>query len=191
MNYEKETLRHLRISLDEEDEETSIIPIIENHHKYLKEYISILMNDDAAAKDKQVTASLFFSIFMMHAKAEEEILYYALKVSANKDLRQEGLHAQDEHDIAYDLIDELKLMGIGTSWSEEINSKIRVLAELLKTHIREEELVMFPLVEKMLPESKLIDLTDEYLDKCRVYLDMAMEDTPSEVSRSDVMTFFY
>lgn len=191
MNYEKETLKHLRISLDEEDEETSIIPIIENHHKYLKEYISILMNDETPPKDKQATASLFFPIFIMHAKAEEEVLYYDLKVSNNKDLRQEGLHAQDEHDIAYDLIDELKKMDIATSWSEEINSKMRVLTDLLKTHIREEELVMFPLVEKILSESKLIDLSDEYLNKCRVYLDMAMEDTPSEVSRSDVMTFFY
>jgi hypothetical protein len=48
---------------------------------------------------------------------------------------------------------------------------------------------MFPMVEKMIPEDKLIDLTDEYLDRCKIYLDM--EDTPSEVSRSDVITFFY
>lgn len=191
MSYEKETLRQLRISLDEEDDETSIIPIIENHHKYLKEYISILMSDDVSAKDKQATVTLFFPILNMHAKAEEEVLYEALKEYADKDIRMEGLRGQDEHEITYDLVDELKLMGAETSWSDEIDSKMRVLAGLLKTHIKQEELVMFPMLEKALPESKLMDLTDEYLDKCKIYLDMAMEDTPSEVSRSDVITFFY
>lgn len=191
MSYEKETLRQLRISLDEEDDETSIIPIIENHHKYLKEYISILMSDEVSAKDKQATVTLFFPILNMHAKAEEEVLYEALKEYADKDIRMEGLRGQDEHEISYDLVDELKLMGAETSWSDEIDSKMRVLAGLLKTHIKQEELVMFPMLEKALPESKLMDLTDEYLDKCKIYLDMAMEDTPSEVSRSDVITFFY
>ena len=190
MSYEKETLKQLRISLDEEDDETSIIPILENHHKYLKEYISILMSD-ASDKDKQATVTLFFPILNMHAKAEEEVFYHTLKDSTNKEIRMEGLRGQDEHGIAYELVDELKQMGAETQWSEEIDSKVRVLTGLIKSHIKEEELVMFPLVEKMLPETKLMDLTDEYLDKCRIYLDMAMEDTPSEVSRSDVITFFY
>lgn len=191
MSYEKETLRQLRISLDEEDDETSIIPILENHHKYLKEYISILMSDETPVKDKQATLTLFFPILNMHAKAEDEVFYNTLKESTNKEIRMEGLRGNDEHDIALELVDELKLMGAENSWSEEIDSKMRVLTGLLKTHIKDEELKMFPLVEKELPESKLMDLTDEYLDRCKIYLDMAMEDTPSEVSRSDVITFFY
>lgn len=191
MTYEKETLKQLRISLDEEDDETSIILIIENHHKYLKEYITILMDADTSIKDKQATTSLLFPILNMHAKAEEEVLYQALKDSTNKDVRLEGLHGQDEHEIVYELIDELKIMGAETSWSEEIDSKMRVLTGLLKNHLKEEEQAMFPMVEKMIPESKLMDLTDDYLDRCKLYLDMAMEDTPSEVSRSDVITFFY
>lgn len=191
MTYEKETLKHLRTSLDEEDDETSIIPILENHHKYLKEYISILMDAETSAKDKQATATLFFPILNMHAKAEEEVFYHTLKNSTSKEVRMEGLHGEDEHQIAYELVDELKLMGAETSWSEEIDSKMRVLTGLLKNHLKEEEQVMFPMVEKMIPESKLMDLTDEYLDRCKIYLDMAMEDTPSEVSRSDVITFFY
>lgn len=191
MTYEKETMRQLRQSLDDEEDETSIISILENHHKYLKEYSSILLSDEVSAKDKQATATLFFPILNMHAKAEEEILYHPLQDSANKDLRLEVLRGQDEHDIMYELIDELKAMGLTLSWSEEIDAKMRVLAAMLKTHLKQEESVMFPMVEKNISEDKLMDLTGEYLDRCKLYLDMAMEDTPLEVSRSDVITFFY
>ncbi len=191
MTYEKETLRQLRISLDEEDDETSIIPILENHHKYLKEYVSILMADSTPSKDKQATATLFFPILSMHTKAEEEILYHALKEATNKDVRLEGLRGQDEHELMYELIDELKLMGAETSWSEAIDAKMHVLAGLVKNHLKQEEQVTFPMVEKFIAESTLMDLTDDYLDRCKIYLELAMDDTTLEVSRSDVITFFY
>lgn len=191
MTYEKETLKQLRISLDEEDDETSIIPILENHHKYLKEYISILANRETPIKDKQAIATLFFPIFNMHARAEEETLYSTLKDSTYVDIRMEGLKADDEHNIIHGIVNELKIMGADTSWSEEIDAKFYVLANLLKNHIKEEESVVFPMAEKIVPEDKLIELTDDYLDRCKIYLDMAMEDTTLEVSRSDVITFFY
>lgn len=191
MTYEKETLRQLRISLDEEDDETSIIPILENHHKYLKEYVSILMATETPAKDKQATATLFFPILSMHAKAEDEVLYHVLQEATNKDIRLEGLRGQDEHELMYELLDELKLMGVETSWSEEIDAKMHVLAALVKTHLKQEEQVVFPMVEKLIPESTLMDLTDDYLDRCKIYLELAMDDTTLEVSRSDVITFFY
>jgi hemerythrin-like domain-containing protein len=91
----------------------------------------------------------------------------------------------------YELLDELKLMGVETSWSEEIDAKMHVLAGLVKTHLKQEEQVVFPMVEKLIPESTLMDLTDDYLDRCKIYLELAMDDTTLEVSRSDVITFFY
>lgn len=191
MTYEKETLRQLRLSLDEEDDETSIIPILENHHKYLKEYISILMADGTPTKDKQATATLFFPILSMHAKAEDEILYHALKEATNKDIRLEALRGQDEHELMYELVEELKLMGAESSWSEAIDAKMRVLTGLVKTHVKQEEQVVFPMIEKFIPETTLMDLTDDYLDRCKIYLELAMDDTTLEVSRSDVITFFY
>ena len=191
MTYEKETLKQLRISLDEEDDETSVIPILENHHKYLKAYISILMADSTSSRDKQATATLFFPILNMHARAEEEILYHALKDATNKDVRLEALLGQNEHELMYELVDELKLMGAETSWSEAIDAKMYVLADLVKKHLKQEEQTIFQMVEKYIPESTLMDLTDDYLDRCKMYLDLTMDDTTLEVSRSDVITFFY
>lgn len=191
MDYDTETLKQLRISLDEEDDDTSIIPMLENHHKYLKEYIAILTNPNTSNKDKMATFILFMRIFNMHAQAEEETLYNTLKEATNHDLRLEGLKGLDEHEVAYEIANELNSMGCETSWSDEIDAKVRVLSGLIKSHVREEEMIMFPMAEKHIPEKKLINLNADYLEKCKLYLEIEMEPIPSEVSRTDVMTFFY
>lgn len=191
MTYEKETLKQLRFSLEEEEDETSIILILKNHHKYLKDYAFILMEKTTSYKDKLAKAPLFFTILNMHSRAEEEIFYQTLKKSTNKNVRLEGLRGQDEHDLTYELIDELKLMGAENSWSEAIDAKMHVLASLVKNHIDQEEQRIFQTVEKFIQESTLMDLTDDYLDKCKMYLDLSMENIPLDVSKVDVITFLY
>lgn len=191
MTYEKETLKQLRISLDEEEDETSIILILVSHHKYLKDYTNILMDNTTPYKDKLAKASLFFTILNMHSKAEEEILYRPLKQSADKDIRLEGLRGQDEHELIYEIMSELKCLGVEKSWSEEIDAKMYVLANLVKNHIAQEEQRIFQIIENFIPETTLMDLTDDYLDKCRIYLDLVMTDTTFKVSRIDVIDFLY
>ena len=192
MSYEAESLKHLRKSLDEEEDDTNIIHILENHHKYLKEYSDLLIHADVPINSKRSTLSLFLRILNMHARAEEETFYQVLQESRNHQVRLEGLRGHDEHEIAYEIVEELKELGAEDTWTEEIDAKVRVLAGLIKGHIKEEETIMFPLAHKFIPESKLIDLTDDYLDKCKLSLDKKMENKiPSEVSMSDVMTFFY
>lgn len=196
MTYEKETLKLLRQSLDEEDDETSIIPIMENHHKYLKESIDIFLDPTIDPTDKMATAKLFFPIFTMHAKAEEEIFYDALKdVTADEvedELRVYGLKAKDEHAIIFKLMDELKKMECEIYWTQEVEAKFQILSNLLKNHLKEEEQVIFPLAEKHIPESQLLNMSDDYLERCKIYLvDLKEGVSPLEVSRSDVITLFY
>lgn len=190
MTYEKETLKLLRQSLDQEEDETSIIPILQNHHKYIKEYLTILSNPEAEVADKQATASLFFNIFNMHATAEKETLYRAFKESHLHEVRMEGLKNSDENDIACEIIDELKELGCEEVWSPEIDSKMNLLSGLLNMHVKQEENVMFQMAEKYLTESMLVDLAEDYLDHCKNNLDVhCYREVNSEVSRSDVMTF--
>lgn len=194
MTDEKDFLKILRRSLDEEDEDTSIIPIMENHHKYLKEYISIFLDHESTIEDKLASAALFIPIFTMHAKAEE-IFYQTLQDANNQEVRLYGLSGQDEHEIAYRLIKELRILGIGFQWSEEIDAKTLVLSNLLKNHIKEEENVLFSIAQEHIPESKLISIADDYLEKCRELLDLNLEsieeDSSLDASRNDVITFFY
>jgi hemerythrin-like domain-containing protein len=191
MTYERETLKLLRLSLDQEEDETSIIPILQNHHKYIKEYLNILSNPDAEPIDKQNTVSLFFSIFGMHAKSESETLYQAFKQSGHHEVRTVGFKNSDDNDLVFELIDELRDLDCETSWTEAVDDKMRVLNGLLQLHVKEEENVMFQMAEKYLPESTLIDLAEDYLDYCKLHLDThtRLERISPEVSRSDVMAF--
>jgi hemerythrin-like domain-containing protein len=191
MSYETETLKLLRQSLDEEEDETSIISVLEHHHKYLREYMSILTAQDIESEHKQATLSLFLTIFIMYAKAEQDTFYRLLKEATNRDIRLESLKAFDENEIAFEIIKELRNLDAIKSWSEEIDAKIRVLVGLIKGHLKEEQTILYPMAEKFIPESRLMDLTDEYLEKCKMYLDMEMESSQPAVSRSDAMTFFY
>ena len=86
---------------------------------------------------------------------------------------------------------EFKCLGVEKSWSEEIDAKMYVLANLVKNHIAQEEQRIFQIIENFIPETTLMDLTDDYLDKCRIYLDLVMTDTTFKVSRIDVIDFLY
>ena len=186
-----ETLKHLRQSLNDEDDDTSVIHIMENHHKYLKEYINMLNDSGTAPEDKQALASLFLCIFQMHAHAEGDSFYPALREASSHEVRLLGIKGQDEHEIAFEIVDEIKSMDYKHYWSEDIDAKIRMLTGLIKSHIKEEESVVYPNAKRSLSEKQLVNLTNEYLKKCLMYLDMEMESGPSDVSRSDVITFFY
>ncbi len=186
-----ETLIRLRQSLNEEDGDAGVIHIMRQHHKYLKEYISMINDSNNSDQDKQNMATLFLHIFAMHAKAESDVFYPALGMSSNVALRHEGLKGFDEHEITFEIIEELKEMDYEKKWTDETEAKVKVLAGFIKSHIGEEEKIMYPMAKSHFSKSELVRLADEYLAKCKMYLDIEMEAIPSVVSRNDVMTFFY
>ncbi len=186
-----ETLKHLRQSLNEEDDEVSIIHVMESHHKYLREYINLLSDVQTPIEDKQILTGLFLCILQMHLKAEGDIFYPALRTASNHDVRILGIKGQEEHEIFLEIAQEIKGMDYKHYWSDDVDAKVRVLAGLIKSHIKEEENSIYPTAKRNLRENQLMNLTDDYLEKCLMYLDMEMESHPSDVSRSDVITFFY
>lgn len=187
-----ETLNRLRQSLDdEEEEELSILHIMHEHHKYLKEYINMISELKSTNQEKQNIITIFLHIFIMHAKAESDTFYPALVMSSQSALRHEGLRGFDEHEITFEIINELKELQYEKNWTEEIDTKVKILAGFIKSHILEEEKVMYPMAKDSMSKIELVRLGDKYLDKCKTYLDIEMEALPSVVSRNDVMTFFY
>ncbi len=189
MSYE--SLKMLRRTLDEEDDENSILFLLKVHHKYLKEFVILLSSSDIAIEHKQLTLTLFEKIFRMHALSEQEILYKILNRSTNREMRLQSLKTTDENDLAFEIIDELKVLNAENIWTENIGSKIKVLSGLLKSHIKDEENILFPLAEKHLTESQLMDLTDEYIEKCKIHLDAELAHYSSVVPKNDVASLIY
>lgn len=176
MNSEPHSIDEIRHSLDTDFvNEKEFLSILKEHHEYLKESISVLMSQDASDLKKQKHLRRFFRLVEMHGKAEEETLYEHLKQNTEVEARLEGLGGRDEHDLAFQLEDELLDMGYETTWDEEIAAKAKVVAVLVKNHIADEESNMFPIAQKDLGENELKHLSDIYLRKCKNYLEESQE----------------
>lgn len=165
-------LADVRASLEKAaKDDRGFIDVLKDHHDYLDESISVLLDRNASDNSKQVQLIRFFKLLEMHGRAEQETLYPQLRQNEDMDVRLEGYVGKDEHDIAFQLEDELLQMGYLTTWNEVITAKAKVVATLVKNHIKEEESTMFPLAEQTLSEEELLNLRDEYLQKCKIYLE--------------------
>lgn len=168
---EPHSLEEIRVSLDKDlADHKQFVPLLREHHNYLEESISVLMDTDTTEFQKQEHLERFLQILEMHGKAEQEVLYNHLKANDAREVRLEGFAGQDEHDIAFQLEAELIDMGYKTEWSEEIEAKAKILAGLVKNHIKEEENVMFPIATSHMTEEELEDMRDSYIQKCMGYL---------------------
>ena len=147
-----------------------IVPILKEHHDYLEESISYLLDNDSTDFQKQEHLERFFRLLEMHAKAEEETLYKHLKLTPSIEGRIEGLSGKLEHDIVFNLQSELDRMNYKNEWTEEIDAKSRVAAIQIKNHINEEEDTMFSIAESQMTQEELELIRDEYIQKCIAYL---------------------
>jgi hemerythrin-like domain-containing protein len=172
MGSQPHSLETIRDSLGKAfDNDTDFIALLKEHHDYLEESISVLMDNDATDADKQSHLIRFFRLLEMHGKSEQETLYISLKKNKEKEARLEGFGGQDEHDVAFQLEEELLAMGYLNDWNEEIAAKGKVVAGLVQKHIKEEESEMFPIAQNDIDESELEMLRDQYVTKCKTYLD--------------------
>ena len=168
---EPHTIDEVRASLDTDlADHKQFIPLLKEHHDFLEESISVLMDADSTDFQKQEHLERFFRLVEMHGKAEQEVLYAQLQGSTEKEARLEGFGGQDEHDIAFQLEAELTGMGYKTEWTEEIAAKAKVVAGLVKNHIKEEESTMFPIAESYMTEEEMEHMRDAYIQRCISYL---------------------
>lgn len=168
---EPHSIDEIRASLDKDlKDHKQFVPLLKEHHDYLQESISVLMDVDTTDFQKQEHLERFFRLLEMHGRAEQEVLYNHLKANDAREARLEGFAGQDEHDVAFQLEAELTKMGYKTEWNEEIEAKAKVLAVLVKNHIKEEESTMFDIAESHMTEEELEDMRDSYVQKCIGYL---------------------
>ena len=177
-NFFKEILRaephsveEIRTSLDKDlAEHKQLVPLLKEHHDYLQESISVLLDTETTDFQKQEHLERFIRLLEMHGRAEQEVLYNHLKANDAREARLEGFSGQDEHDVAFQLASDLERMGYKLEWNEEIEAMAKVLATLVKNHIKEEENTMFTIAESHMTEEELEDMRDSYVQKCVGYL---------------------
>ena len=114
--------------------------VLEEDHREVEEWFDEY--DELKDSDEDRKAELAEKICLalkVHAQIEEEIFYpQARETSQDNDLIDEAVV---EHSTVKNLIGEIEEMEVG---EELYDAKIRVLGEMVKQHIKEEEEELFP-----------------------------------------------
>ena len=128
---------------------TNAIAILSTDHREVEQLFKDYqaLGDKANAKTnnkKKEIADQICTALTTHATIEEEIFYPAMR-EASKDADDLMNEAEVEHASARDLILQIQEMD---PEDELYDAKVKVLAELVEHHVKEEEKEMFPKAKK-------------------------------------------
>lgn len=121
----------------------AITMLKDDHRKVEKAFKKYEKMSDGDYEKKKELADHICDELTVHMKLEEEIFYPAVKegIKSAEDIVNEGVV---EHSGAKVLISEIQ----GMKGNEELfDSKVKVLAEQIEHHVKEEEGEMFPKVQ--------------------------------------------
>jgi hemerythrin superfamily protein len=134
-----------------------IIQLILKDHKPLKQLIKIMKSEDATMAKKKAAFGKFAPTLIAHAKPEEQTWYVNMK--KEHDMSVEGTEGDVEHGLADQLCTELK----HTQDHDMFMAKVKVLAELVEHHIKEEEGELLPEYRKASTLEERQELGAKYL----------------------------
>lgn len=140
----------------------NVIDVLLMDHRYLKECIKCLKDDDEDKKIKLKYGKTFLDALHKHSEAEKKAVYAPLvKI---KDLKFEIMEGQIEHGIIDAKVKMLipKMTGL-RNLSEELEVELKVLADLVDHHLKEEEEVMLPKIKKDLDKTILNEMGFQFM----------------------------
>jgi hemerythrin-like domain-containing protein len=121
----------------------SALDLLEQDHRQVEEWLDEYDELQGNDKRKADLAEKICLALEVHTQIEEEIFYpRAREATKDNDLIDEAVV---EHAAVKNMISEIEEMEVG---DDLYDAKIRVLGEMVKRHIREEEEELFPELEK-------------------------------------------
>lgn len=154
---------------------TDFMYLLKQHHGLILESIEILNDKYAEDFEKQWQLERFLHLLSMHTRSEQETLYRKLAMVEDKEAYLMSASGCEEHSLALKLSEELYQLDFQDKWTDIIEAKAKVLTLLVSAHIKEEESIIFPVVERCLEESEVSDLLNSYINKCEGYLAIEMQ----------------
>ena len=142
-----------------QNSKNDIIKLILVDHEPLKRFVGILKDLDTPIRTRRRIFEQFAPLLLVHIRSEQESLYTFLK-DESKELRIDGLEGEVEHELAERMIEEVKMSEDADVWS----ARVKVLAELVEHHLREEESDMFPIFKKESDAEDRVMLGKQYLE---------------------------
>ncbi|HEY1629945.1 MAG TPA: hemerythrin domain-containing protein [Rhizomicrobium sp.] len=113
-----------------------ILDTLKAEHEEVSELLDKLVDSEAAGARKKLVQQIRQAL-IPHTKAEEKVVYDAVLALRDKDAKIDGEEGYIEHDLAAKTLD--KLDKIANATSPEHKAAAKVLRELVKHHVEEEE----------------------------------------------------
>jgi hemerythrin-like domain-containing protein len=153
-----------RIKKESVIRDINIIDILLIDHRYVKDCIEILTSESSTKKQKLGIAKDFLIALQKHSEAEKKIVYSPLK--GDEEFHFNILEAEIEHGIVDEKIKLLKpKLARAKVLKDEIEAELKVLAELVKHHIKEEESELLPKMNDYLEEETLKSMGQEFMKR--------------------------
>lgn len=109
------------------------IKLLKDDHRQVETWFDEFEDTNSASKKNKLATQICLSL-RVHTLIEEEIFYPACRAAGvEEDMMDE---ADVEHDGAKKLIEEIE---IGSAGDDHWDAKVKVLGEMIKHHVKEEE----------------------------------------------------
>lgn len=154
----------------------NIIDIILIDHRYIKDCIEILTQETSNKNQKLEVAKGFLEALHKHSEAEKKVVYTPLH--PDEEFHFNILEAEIEHGIVDEKVKMLKpKIAHSKTLKDEIEVELKVLAELVKNHIKEEESELLPKMNELIEEETLKSMGHDFM-KLRKMTSADLEDYP-------------
>ncbi len=135
-----------------------IIKALSRDHRALEQLLAELSTTPKTDKQLRVqTFAKLQALLQAHSRAEEEVVYRRLRMKYPEEVQV--LEAYEEHHLADVLLQELASGNFG---SERWTPQIKLLEQLLRQHIKQEELQLYPLLEAGFEKAALAAMDKEF-----------------------------
>jgi hemerythrin-like domain-containing protein len=157
-------------------QELSVIDLILIDHRFIKECIETLTDESVDKKEKMNISQDFLEAVETHSHAEKKSVYSPLE--NNEELHFKVLEAEIEHGIIDQRIKSLrnKLSNVRVL-KDELEAELKVVADLVKHHLMEEESELLPRMQDTVDQKTLIKLGASFM-KLRKFTAEDLKDYP-------------
>jgi hemerythrin-like domain-containing protein len=154
----------------------SVIDLILIDHRFIKECIEVLTDEKAEKKAKMAIAKDFLEAVANHSAAEKKAIYAPLE--KNEELHFNILEAEVEHGVVDQKVKMIKTkLTNARVLKDEMEAELKVLAELVKHHIIEEESELLPKMNEVIDDESLRELGETFM-KIRKFTATDFKDYP-------------
>jgi hemerythrin superfamily protein len=154
----RKVARALSPSPDEQGD-MDILDKLKQEHREVEGMLDDLVDSDSAAERKTLLKKIKTAL-VPHVRAEEKVVYDPVIALKDKDAKQDGEEGYLEHGLADRML--LTLGKISNANSPEFSAAAKVLRELVKHHVQEEENNVWSDVKDHFSEEERIQMNRKF-----------------------------